>query len=66
MSVDPCAVGAFQVGEDQLPAVFLNLRMEAADTLVIQADAVFVLAANRDGRVQLAKNQAAFEPFKQL
>jgi hypothetical protein len=66
MTINPRTVGALEIRQDQLAAIFLNLRVKTADAFVIQADAVFVLAAERDGSVQLSKDQAAFEPFEQL
>ena len=64
MAVDPRAVGAFQIGKDQPSAVLLDLRVESADALVIQADAVFVLSTDGVGRVELTKDQDAL--FKKI
>jgi len=66
MAVDPSAVGALQIGEDNLAAVLLNLRVKAADPFVIQADRIIILAAERDRSWKIAKHQSALEAFEQL
>jgi len=40
MTVDAGAVGALEVGENDPPAVFLNLDVKAADALVIELNGV--------------------------
>ena len=50
LAVDLGAVGALQVGKDQLAVVFLDLQMEAADPLVVELDGIAFLAADGQRR----------------
>ena len=49
VAVDTGAVGAFQVGQDDVVVVLLNLGVEPADALVVEAEDVALLAADGDG-----------------
>ena len=53
------AVGAFQVGGDDLVAVVLELEVIPADPLVVQLDRIAVLAADRHRRGHVFKHTAA-------
>src|SRR5437763_1618111 len=48
VAVDAGAVGAFEVGDDDLAVVELDLGMEAADALVVEPEDVALLPADRD------------------
>ena len=48
VAVDLGAVGAVEIGKHDLVLIFLDLEMEAADTLVGELDVVPFLAADRD------------------
>src|SRR5262249_49142209 len=46
VAVDAGAVGAFQVGQDDVAVVLLNLGVEAADAFIIQAEDISLFAAD--------------------
>ena len=55
MAIDARAVGAFQVGENQIAGVLLHLGMVAAHALVIEPEEVALLAADCERNHQVAK-----------
>jgi hypothetical protein len=59
LAVDLRAVGALQVGGDDLVAVVLEFEVIPADPLVVQLDRIAVLAADRDRRGHVFKHTAA-------
>src|SRR5579871_1068606 len=58
MTIDARAVGAFQVGEDHVVAVLLDLRMVTADSLIVQPQQIAFLTANREWHGQVAEQSA--------
>jgi len=65
-AVDAGAVGAFEVGEDDVAVVFLDLGVEAADALVVEPHEVAFLAADGDRRGEVAEHAAAVHPLQDL
>ena len=66
MAVDAGPIGAVQVGQNNVIVVDLNLRVIPADALVIEANVVFVLPADGDGRGQIGKDLSPFESVDDL
>ncbi len=58
-AVNPRAVGAFQIGEDQFFLVFLDFDVEAADPFVVELNRIAFLATYCDRRIQVSKDLAA-------
>src|SRR4029079_1967932 len=58
-AVDLGAVGAFQIRDDDLVLVFLNLDVEAADPLVVELDAVPFFASDGYRRGKIVVDAAA-------
>lgn len=58
-AVDLRAVGALQVGGNDLVVVFLELEVVTADPLVVELDRVALLAADRHRRGQVGEHTAA-------
>ena len=66
VAVDAGAVGAFQVGQDDVAVVELDLGVEAADALVVEAEEVAFLPADGDGGGQVAEDAALVDAFEHL
>ena len=66
MPIDPRAVGALQISQDDSLAIFLHLGMKAADALVIELDGVLVLPPNGDWRFHVAINATSLKTFEDL
>ena len=65
-AVDAGAVGAFQIGQDDVVGVLLDLGVETADALVVEPQAVALLAADGDRCRQLAEDSAFVDSFQHL
>ena len=65
-AVDAGAVGAFQVGQDDVAVLELDLGVEAADALVVEAQEVPFLAADGHRDRQVAEDPALVDPFEDL
>ena len=66
VAVDAGAVGAFQVGQDDVVAVLLDLGVETADPFVVEAQPVALFAADRDRRRQVPEDAAFVDALKDL
>ena len=64
LAVDLGAVGALQVGKDQLAVVLLDLEVEAADPLVVELDGVAFLAAHGQRRGNAVEVSPAIGPVQ--
>ena len=64
MPVDSAAVRAVQIREDHIALVFLKLGVQSTNTLVIQLYVIHFFTPNGDRRLEIAKNGASFEAFK--
>ena len=54
--VDFCAVGAFQICQDELFVIFLDLNVITADPFVVQLDRISFLSSDRNGRRKTFKD----------
>src|SRR5262249_17615835 len=66
VAVDPGAVGALQVGEDDLGVVALDLGVVAANALVVETEQVALFPANGHRGAQVAEDAALVNPFQYL
>src|SRR5262249_33629575 len=66
VAVDAGAVGALEVGDDDLGVVELHLGVESADALVVEAEDVAFLAADGHGRLEVAEDAALVDAFEHL
>src|SRR5262245_42910424 len=66
MAVDAGAVGAVQVGQDDVGVVELDFGVVAADPLVVEAELVAFLAADGDGDAEVAPDAAFVDPLDHL
>ena len=66
MPVHTGAVGAFQVGEDQVVAILLDLGMVTTDALVVEPEEVSFFAANRERHGQVAEEPAFIDAVHDL
>ena len=64
LAVDLGAVGALQVGQDQLALVFLDLQVEAADPLVVELDGIAFLPAHGQRRGNLVEGPPAISAIQ--
>src|SRR5260370_36352093 len=64
--VDPRAVGAFQVGQDEIASVLLHLGVKAADPLVIEPQVVAFLTADRERKRKILENPALVHAVQDL
>lgn len=64
VTIDPAAVGAVEIGEQDRPLIFLEFGVQPADPFVVELYRVHFLAANRDGGLKIAKDPPSFKPFK--
>jgi hypothetical protein len=58
LAVHPRAIGALEIGEDDLVVVLLQLQVVPADPLVVELDGVPLLAADRDGHREMIEDTA--------
>src|SRR5208283_6146319 len=66
VAVDPGAVGAFQVGQDDVAVVMLDLGVKAANPFIVEPEQVALLAADRQGDGQLAEDAALVDSLEHL
>src|SRR5207253_4162889 len=66
IAVHAGAVGAFEIGQDYVAIVDLDLGMKPADALVVEAEEVAFLAPDRQGRCKVAENAALVYAFQDL
>src|SRR2546422_2454017 len=59
-------VRTIQIGQDDLPLIFLDLCMEPADPLVVELDQVAFLTADGDRGEHVAENPAAVHSVEDL
>ena len=66
LAVDTSAVGAFQIGQNQLLLIFLDLDMKATDALIVELNRIAFLAANRNRRRRPSKTWPRSAPSRTL
>src|SRR5438132_2693556 len=66
MTIDAGAVSAFQVGEDQIVPILLDLGMIPADALIIQPQEVTFFASNRKWHSKVAENSTLIDAIHGL
>ena len=65
-TVDTGTVGTVEIGQDDVITIFLELGVEAADTFVVELNAVVVFAADCHGCLDIGKDTTTFEAFEDL
>ncbi len=66
MSVDPRAVRAFQVGQNDTAAVFLDFGVKAAHPFIVQLNSIVFFATDRDRRLNVAQDTPTFHSLQYL
>src|SRR5581483_2873816 len=66
VTVDACTVGAFEIGQNQVAAILLNLGVKATNTVVIQAKKIAFFPANRERHRQISENPSLIDAIQHL
>ena len=66
VSIDPGAIGAFKVSQDDFATLGLNLDMKTAYPFIVQTKGIALLTAYRDGQFHSGILDPPIDSFKNL